>query len=47
MKTTLTAVLFLAALIALSWILWPVISPHVEKAKTAQPVKVRNLNPFQ
>ncbi len=47
MKITLTALLFLAALVALSWILWPVISPYVEKAKTAEPVKVRHLNPFQ
>jgi predicted PurR-regulated permease PerM len=46
MKITVTALLFLAALAALSWILWPVISPYVEKAKTAQPVKVRRLNPF-
>ena len=47
MKTTLTVLLFLAALVALSWILWPVISPYVEKAKTAELVKVRHLNPFQ
>jgi hypothetical protein len=47
MKITLVSVLFLASLIALSWILWPFLSPYVEKAKTAQPVKVRNLNPFQ
>ncbi len=47
MKTTLTALLFLAALVALTWILWPFISPYVEKAKTAELVKVRHLNPFQ
>ena len=47
MKVTLTAMLFLVALIALSWVLWPFISPYVEKAKTTEMVKVRHLNPFQ
>jgi hypothetical protein len=47
MKVTLAALLFLAALTALSWILWPFISPYVEKAKSVEPVKVLHLNPFQ
>jgi hypothetical protein len=47
MKVTLAALLFLAALVALCWVFWPVISPYVEKAKSVEPVKVLHLNPFQ
>jgi hypothetical protein len=46
MKTTFFAVVVVALLLLLGWVLWPSLSPYIDKAKTMEQVKVRKFNPF-
>ncbi len=46
MKTTFLAVAAVVLFLLLGWVLWPSLSPYIDKAKTMDQVKVRKFNPF-
>lgn len=41
------AIFFLALLLAVAWLLWPFLSPHIDRAKEAEPAKVMKINPLK
>lgn len=47
MKIALKAALFLAILVILAWLLRPVLAPYINRAKQAEPVRVRQVNPLR